>query len=87
MWTYQLSHLSKIALALVCICLCVFASACQGNGRSPVYRMQRTPLAKDTNQRETRNQGLVVQQQQRATPTPTIHTTLNSGSPFYFAMG
>ena len=87
MWTYQLNRLRKIALALVCICLCVFTSACQGNGRSPVYRMQRTPLAKDTNQSETRNQGLVVQQQQRATPTPTVHTTLNSGSPFYFAMG
>lgn len=87
MWIYQLSHLRKIALALVCISLFVFALAYQGNGRSPVYSMQRTPSANDTNQSETRNQGLVVQQQQRATPTPTVHATLNSGSPFYFAMG
>jgi len=88
MWTYQLSRLLKIALALVCICLCVFTSACQDNARSPINRMHKTPLANGVKQSVTPNQGLVVRRQNEATPTtPTPTTSFNAGSQFYFAMG
>jgi hypothetical protein len=89
MWTYQLSRLRKIALALVCVCLCVFTSACQGNGRSPVNSLRNTPSPTGAKQSDTSSQGFVVQRQSEATstPTPTVPTTFNSGSPFYFAMG
>lgn len=89
MWKNQLNRLRKIALALVCICLCVFTSACQGNGRSPVNSLQITPSPTGAKQSATSAQGFVVRRQSEATstPTPTVHTTLNSGSPFYFDMG
>jgi hypothetical protein len=78
MWTYQLSRLCKIALALVCTCLFVFTlAACQDNGRTPVNSVKKTPLAYGVRQNNTPTPA--------TTSTPT--TKFNPGSQFYFAMG
>ena len=96
MFTYQLSCPRKIIFALVCICLCICASACQSNGKPSFNNTQMTPSTNDTNQSETRNQGIDVQapghtinppaQNNGVTPTsiptsiPTIDTTTSNAT-------